>query len=116
MSIGVLAALAALCPASMFAATLTGRIVDAKTGEPVAKAEVIATGTGQRVRTDDAMDLVKLFVVRPVDQHPRCAVTAAPYDNGAIGGVTEVQPLQRLGPFTLGRDDRSRTPREAPAR
>lgn len=37
----------------MFAATLTGRIVDAKTGEPVAKAEVIATGTGQRVRTDD---------------------------------------------------------------
>src|SRR4051794_31850348 len=62
-----LAALAALCPASAFAATLTGRIVDAKTGEPVAKAEVIATGSGQRVRTDDKGGFTMTLAAGEVD-------------------------------------------------
>ena len=37
----------------VFAATLTGRVVDAKTAEPLAKATVIATGDGERTTTDD---------------------------------------------------------------
>jgi hypothetical protein len=42
-----------LLPLPALAADLTGRVVDSKTREPIAKVSVIATGTSQRTLTDD---------------------------------------------------------------
>jgi outer membrane receptor for ferrienterochelin and colicin len=52
----------ALCaPRLAWGATISGRVLDARTGEPVAKVEIAASGTGQRA-TSDAMGKFSLDV------------------------------------------------------
>ena len=51
-------------------------------------------------------DFLELLVVRPLDQHARGAVAAAPHHDRAIAGVTELQALQRLRALDLCSDDR----------
>src|SRR5262249_42431244 len=63
---------------------------------------------------DETVDVLKLLIVRPLDQHASRAVAAAPHDDGAIAGVTEMQPLQRLRSLVVGCDDRRRTFRQRP--
>jgi hypothetical protein len=43
--------LVSLCATPLAGATLTGRVVDANTGEPIAKSELVVVKTGQRTQT-----------------------------------------------------------------
>ena len=44
-------------------------------------------------------DCLNVLVVRPLDQHARGAIAAAPDDDGAVVRVAELQTLQRLRPL-----------------
>ena len=59
----------------------------------------------ERVRPDKTLHFAEPLVVRPVDQHARRPVAAAPDHDRAVAGVAEVQALQRLRPFAGGGDD-----------
>ena len=66
-------------------------------------------GRFQRVRTDEALHLVELLIVGPLDQHASGPVAAAPHDDRAIVRIAEVQALQRLRALIIRCDDRRRT-------
>ena len=55
-------------------------------------------------------DCLNCLVVRPLDQHARGSIAAAPDDDGAVVRVAELQALQRLRPFGGRHDDRRRAP------
>jgi hypothetical protein len=78
-------------------------------------AEKRGGGRLQRMRADQAVRLFELFVVRPVDQHPRRSIAAAPDHHRSVARVAELQALQRLWSFAIGCDNGRRALGQGPS-